>query len=95
MRKLSSLRRLSVAALFAGAAATVPQQPLTAIYFAYPGCDNGLPYCTNDLCQCEAEVACGDPYSFACEENEHCVGVLGAGCENEDTCAGTFECQPT
>jgi hypothetical protein len=85
---------LFVAALFAGAAATVPQQPLSAIHFIYEECDNGLPYCTHDVCECEAELLCDEPDSPACDPGEECVGVIEAGCFNEDTCGGSFACQP-
>ena len=92
MRNLSLVQKVSASAFLAGAAALFSQQPLDAIHFAYEECDNDLPYCTNDVCACEAELLCDDPIAAVCGPGSTCVGVVDAGCASESSCSGEFVC---
>ena len=94
MFSLSPLQKLSAAAVFAGAAAVLSQQPVGAIYYRDPACDNDLPYCTNSMCDCEAASYCD--HQLACPGTLVCMGVNGpAYCASESgNCEFDVFCQP-
>lgn len=73
MSMLSPVRKVLVAALLAAAAVTLSARSTTA----QDPCGTGLPYCTNDRCECEADWACYYNLPGACDPGEICLRSRG------------------